>query len=73
MEYYSAIKRNKFESALVRKMKLAHLIQSEVNQKGNDKHCILMHIYIFIYTYIYMKSRKRVLMNVVENGLVNTK
>ena len=42
MEYYSAIKRNKFESALVRWMNLELIIQSKVSQKKN---CILTHIY----------------------------
>ena len=33
MEYYSAIKKNAFESVLMRWMKLEPIIQSEVNQK----------------------------------------
>ena len=33
MEYYSAIKKNTFESVLMRWMKLEPIIQSEVNQK----------------------------------------
>ena len=33
MEYYSAIKKNTFESVLMRWMKLDPIIQSEVNQK----------------------------------------
>ena len=45
MEYYSAIKRNAFESVLVRWMNLEPIIQSEVNQKEKDKYHILMHIY----------------------------
>ena len=44
MKYYSAIKRNMFESVLTRWMNL-ELIQSEVSQKEKDKFCILMHIY----------------------------
>ena len=37
MEYYSAIKKNAFESILMRWMKLEPVIQSEVSQKdGND-------------------------------------
>ena len=43
MEYYSAIKRNTFESVLTRWMKLEPIIQSEVSQKEKDKY-ILMHI-----------------------------
>ena len=45
MEYYSAIKRNAFESVLMRWMKLEPIIQSEVSQKEKDKYCILMQIY----------------------------
>ena len=45
MEYYSAIKRNAFESALMSWMNLEPIIQSEVSQKGKDKYHILMHIY----------------------------
>ena len=36
MEYYSAIKRNAFESVLMRWMKLEPIIQREVSQK--EKH-----------------------------------
>ena len=54
MEYYSAIKRNAFESVLMRWMNLEPIIiQGEVSQK--NKYCILM--------YIYMKSREMILMN----------
>ena len=45
MEYYSAIKRNTFESVLMRWMNLEPIIQSEVSQKEKDKYSILMHIY----------------------------
>ena len=45
MEYYSAIKRNTFESVLMRWMNLEAIIQSEVNQKEKDKYHILTHIY----------------------------
>ena len=45
MEYYSAIKRNAFESVLIKWMNLEPIIQSEVSQKEKDKYCILMHIY----------------------------
>ena len=45
MEYYSAIKKNKFESILMRWMNLEPIIQSEVSQREKDKYCILMHIY----------------------------
>ena len=45
MEYSSAIKRNAFESVLMRWMNLEPIIQSEVSQKEKDKYHILMHIY----------------------------
>ena len=45
MEYYSAIKRNTFESVLMRWMDMEPIIQSEVNQKEKDKYHILTHIY----------------------------
>ena len=45
MEYYSTIKRNTFESVLMRWMNLEPIIQSEVSQKEKDKCHILMHIY----------------------------
>ena len=48
MEYYSAMKRNTFESVLMRWMNLEPLIQSEVSQKEKDKYHIQMHIYIYI-------------------------
>ena len=45
MEYYSAIKRNAFETVLMRWMNLEPIIQSEVSQKEKDIYRILMHIY----------------------------
>ena len=45
MEYYSAIKKNSFESVLMRWMKLDSIIQNEVSQKDKDHYSILMHIY----------------------------
>ena len=38
------IKRNTFESVLMRWMNLGPIIQSEVSQKEKDKYRILMHI-----------------------------
>ena len=52
MQYYSAIKKNAFESVLVRWMKLEPIVQSEVSQKEKHQYIILTHI--------YMKSRKMV-------------
>ena len=45
VEYYLAIKRNTFESVLVRWVNLEPIIQSEVSQKEKNKYCILMRIY----------------------------
>ena len=53
MEYYSVIKRNAFESVLMKWMILEPIIQSVVSQKEKDKYCILRHI----------ESRKMVLKN----------
>ena len=44
-EYYSAIKRNTFESVLLSWVNLEPIIQSEVSQKGKGKYHILTHIY----------------------------
>ena len=45
MEYYSAIKRDTFESVLMRWINLEPIIQSEVGQKEKDKYCFLTHMY----------------------------
>ena len=45
MECYVAIKKNAFESLLMRWMKLEPIIQSEVSQKEKHQYSILMHIY----------------------------
>ena len=49
MEYYSAIKKNTFESVLMRWMKLEPIIQSEASQKemGIPDHltCLLRNLY----------------------------
>ena len=45
MEYYSAIKKNSFESVLMRWTKLEPIIQSEVSQKEKHQYSILTHIY----------------------------
>ena len=51
MEYYSAIKKKTFESALMRWMKLEPIIQSEVSQK--EKHQIE-----YINAYIWNLERR---------------
>ena len=45
MEYYSGIKRNAFESVLMKWKKLEPITQSEVSQKEKYKYCVLTHIY----------------------------
>ena len=45
MEYYSAIKKNEFESVLMRWMKFELIIQREVSQTENHQYGILTHIY----------------------------
>ena len=45
MEYYSAITKNRFESVLMKWMKLEPIIQSEVSQKEKHQHSILTHIW----------------------------
>ena len=45
MDYYSAIKKNAYESVLTRWMKLVPIIQSEVSQKEKHQCSILRHTY----------------------------
>ena len=45
MEYYSGIKKNGFESVLMRWMKLEPIMQNEVSQKEKHQCSILTHIY----------------------------
>ena len=54
MEHYSALKRNAFESVLMRRMNLEPIIQSEVSQKKKDN---------IVFQCIYMETRKMVLKN----------
>ena len=53
-EYYSDLKRNAFESVLMRWMNLEPIIQSKVSQKEKDK---------IVFSYIYTESRRMVLKN----------
>ena len=63
MEYYSAIKNNKFESVLMRWMKLEPIIQSEVSQKEKHQYSILTHIYMELRKMammtLYVRQQKR--------------
>ena len=45
MEYYSVIKKNTFESVLMRWMKFEPIIQSEDSQKEKHQYSILTYIY----------------------------
>ena len=45
MKYYSVIKKNTFESVLMRWMKLEPIIQSEVSQKEKHHYSLRTHIY----------------------------
>ena len=45
MGYYSAIKKNTFESVLMRWMNLEPIIWSEVSQREKHQYSILTHIY----------------------------
>ena len=45
VDYFLAIKKNAFESVLMRWMKLESIIQSEVSQKEKHQYSILTHIY----------------------------
>ena len=62
MEYYSTIKKNTFESVLMRWMKLEPIIQSEVSQKEKHQYSILTHIYgirKIVTTTLYVRQPKR--------------
>ena len=45
MEYYTVMKRNAYESVVMRLMNLEHIIHREIHQKEKNKYCILRHIY----------------------------
>ena len=47
------IKRNAFESILMRWMNLVPIIQTKVNQKEKNKYNILTHTHTHIYIYIW--------------------
>ena len=45
LKYYSAIKKNAFESVLVKWLKLEPVIQTEVSQKEKHDYSIITYIY----------------------------
>ena len=61
--YCSAIKKNAFESVLMRWMKLELIIQSEVSQKEKHQYSILTHIYMefrkMLTMTLYVRHQKR--------------
>ena len=63
MEYYSAIKKNAFESVLMRWMKLEPIIQNEISQKEKHQYSIFMYIYMefrkMVTMTLYARHRKR--------------
>ena len=63
MEYYSAIKKNTFESVLMRWMKLEPITQSEVSHKVKHQYIILTHIYMefrkIVTITLYARQQKR--------------
>ena len=61
MEYYSTIKKNAFESILMRWMKLEPIIQSEVSQKEKHEYSILtrMEFRKMITMTLYVRQLKR--------------
>ena len=62
MEYHSAIKKNTFESVLMRWMKLEPIIQGEVSQKEKHQYTIITHIMEFrkmVVITLYVRQQKR--------------
>ena len=63
MDYYSAIKKNTFESVLMRWMKLESIIQSEISQKEKHQYSILLQIYMefrkMVMMTLYARQQKR--------------
>ena len=60
--YYSAIKKNAFESVLMRWMKLEPIIQTDISQKEKQQCGILTHILEFrkmVTMTLYMRQQKR--------------
>ena len=62
LEYYSAVKKNAFESVLMRWMKLEPVIQSEVSQIEKHQYSILTHTYVIrrmVTITLYARQQKR--------------
>ena len=59
MEYYLVIKKNTFESVLMRWMKLEPIIQTEVSQKEKHQSNILMKFRKMVTITLYARKQKR--------------
>ena len=59
MEYYSAIKKNTFESVLMRWMKLEPIIQSAVSQKEKHQYSIYIEFRKMVMITLYVRQQKR--------------
>ena len=63
MEYYSAIKKNTFESVLMKWMKLEPIIQSEVSEEKKNTNrvyqCIYMEFRKMVMITLYARQQKR--------------
>ena len=57
MEYYSALKRNIFESVLIRWMNLELIIHNGMSHKEKNEYHILTHTHTHTYIYIYNLER----------------
>ena len=63
MDYYSASKKNTFESVLMRWMKLEPIIQSEVSQKEKHQKAGIEGTYLNIIKAIYDKPTGNIILN----------
>ena len=59
MEYYSTIKKNTFESVLMRWMKLEPIIHGEVSQIEKYQYSIYMGFRKMVMTTLYARQQKR--------------
>ena len=62
MEYFSAVKKNTFESILMRWMKLEPIIQSQVSQKEKHQYSMLLLLMEFrkmVTITLYARQQKR--------------
>ena len=72
MEYYSAIKKNTFESVLMRWMKLEPIINSEVSPKETHQFSILTHMYGFTFHFRALEKEMATHSSVLACGITGT-